>query len=153
MNKLLVVAGVAALGVGAWRVKAHYDATDGGGNKLLVDRFWIDHMPRSEREMVNVFVMFSEHKIGVFDVRSAWTGAFEAFKYSRGDGKLDVVFPQTGTKEQYSVKVRTCSTDGMDYCLDIDGGKHGVQHYYSKKKWVVRDVAGEQQLVGQLSAE
>jgi hypothetical protein len=153
MNKLLVVAGVAALGVGAWRVKAHYDTTDGGGNKLLVDRVWIDHVPRSEREMVNVFLMFSEHKVGVFDVRSAWTGSFEAFKYSRGDGKLDAVFPQTGSKEQYSIKVRTCSTDGMDYCLDIDGGKHGVKHYYSKKKWVVRDVAAEQQLVDQLAAE
>jgi len=153
MNKLLVVAGVAALGVGAWRVKAHYDTTDGGGNKLLVERVWIDHVPRSEREMVNVFLMFSEHKVGVFDVRSAWTGSFEAFKYSRGDGKLDAVFPQTGSKEQYSIKVRTCSTDGMDYCLDIDGGKHGVKHYYSKKKWVVRDVAAEQQLVDQLAAE
>jgi hypothetical protein len=152
MNKLLVVAGVAALGVGAWGVKAHYATTDGGGNKLLVDRVWIDHMPRSEREMVNVFVMFNEHKVGVFDIRSAWTGSFEAFKYSRGGGTLDATFPQTGSKEQYSVKVRTCSNDGMDYCLDIDGGKHGVKHYYSKKKWVIRDLASEQQLVEHLAA-
>lgn len=153
MNKLLAVVGVAALGVGAWRVKAHYDTNDGGGNKLLVDRVWIDHMPRSEREMVNVFVMISEHKVGVFDQRSAWTGSFEAFKYSRGEGKLDAVFPQTGSKEQYTVKVRSCDKDGMDYCLDIDGGKHGVKHYYSKKKWIIRDLAGEQQLVQQLAAE
>ena len=153
MNKLLAVVGVAALGVGAWRVKAHYDTKDGGGNKLLVDRVWIDHMPRSEREMVNVFALISEHKVGVFDQRSMWTGSFEAFKYSRGEGKLDAVFPQTGTKEQYSVKVRTCDKDGMDYCLDIDGGKHGVKHYYSKKKWVIRDLAGEQQLVQELGVE
>lgn len=153
MNKLLVVAGVAALGVGAWRVKAHHDATDGGGNKLLVDRVWIDHLPRHERELVNVFALFSEHKIGVFDQRSAWTGSFEAFRYSRGEGKLDAVFPQTGAKEQYSVKVRTCSENGMDYCLDIDGGKHGVKHYFSKKKWVIRDLASEQQLVETLSAD
>jgi hypothetical protein len=153
MNKLLAVVGVAALGVGAWRVKAHYDTTDGGGNKLLVDRVWIDHLPRSEREMVNVFVLISEHRVGVFDQRSAWTGSFEAFKYSRGEGKLDAVFPQTGSKEQYSVKVRSCDKDGMDYCLDIDGGKHGVKHYYSKKKWIIRDLAAEQQLVEHLSVE
>lgn len=153
MNKLLVVAGVAALGVGAWRVKVHHDTTDGGGNKLLVDRVWIDHMPRHERELVNVFALISEHKVGVFDQRSAWTGSFEAFRYSRGEGKLDAVFPQTGSKEQYTVKVRTCSENGMDYCLDIDGGKHGVKHYFSKKKWIIRDLAGEQQLVESLSAD
>ena len=153
MNKLLVVAGVAGLGIGAWRVKAHYDATDGGQNKLLVDRIWIDHVPRHERELINVIALFSEHKVGVFDQRSAWTGSFEAFKYSRGEGKLDAVFPQTGSKEQYTVKVRTCTDNGMDYCLDIDGGKHGVNHYYSKKKWVIRDVASEQQLVEQISAD
>jgi hypothetical protein len=154
MNKLLVVAGVAALGVGAWRVKAHYDANDGGGgNKLLVDRIWIDHMPRHDRDLFNVFAIISEHKVGFFEQRSAWTGTFEAFKYSRGGGKLDAVFPQTGSKEQYTVKARSCDKDGMDYCLDIDGGKHGVKHYYSKKKWVIRDLAGEQQLVQQLAAE
>ncbi|MEO6775750.1 MAG: hypothetical protein ABI467_22510 [Kofleriaceae bacterium] len=153
MNKLLVVVAVAALGVGAWRVKAHHDTTDGGGNKLLVDRVWIDHLPRSERELVNVFVMFGEHHVGVFDVRSAWTGSFEAFKYSKDGGTVDASFPQTGSTEQYAVKVRTCTDHGMDYCLDLDGGKHGVHHYYSKKKWVVRGVAAEQQLVEQLSAE
>ena len=153
MNKLLVVAGVAALGVGAWRVKAHYDTTDGGVNKLLVDRVWIDHLPRHERELVNVFALFSEHKIGVFDQRSAWTGSFEAFRYSRGEGKLDAVFPQTGAKEQYSVKVRTCSENGMDYCLDIDGGKHGVKNYFSMKKKKNRDLACEQLLGDTLSAD
>ncbi|MEO8548583.1 MAG: hypothetical protein ABI678_01365 [Kofleriaceae bacterium] len=150
MKKLLVMVGVVVALAGAWRWQAgSHEATDGGGNKLLVDRLWIDHVPRNEREMVQVFVVLSEEPIGVFDQRSMWTGSFEAFKYTRTGGELRVVYPQTGKGETIKVKARKCSEGKMDFCLELDGGK-GAKRYYSREGWELRSLGDEQRLLGTL---
>lgn len=150
MKKLLVMVGVVAALAGVWRWHAHSVATDGGGNKLVVDRLWIDHIPRSEREMVKAFVVLSEEPIGVFNESSAWTGNFEAFKYEARKGELRVVYPQTGKGETIGVKARKCDERGMDFCLELDGGK-GAKRYYSREGWELRSLADEQRLIRQLA--
>lgn len=153
MNKLLVVVGVAAALAGAWRWHAHsVEATDGGGNKLLVDRLWIDHIPRSEREMVKAFVVLSEEPVGGFHEASRWAGNYEAFKYTRGGGELRVLYPQTGKTETIKARARTCSEGKFDFCLELDGGK-GAKRYYSREGWELRTLGDEQQLLGHLVSE
>src|SRR5215472_8126973 len=96
---IVIVVAVAAL---AWRSHRHAAVTaddaartfDGGDlDALLVDRLWIDHLPRGERDAFNVFMLMSQQPMGVFQKATAWQGAYEMFKYNaRGKRQLDVTF-------------------------------------------------------------
>src|SRR5258706_15127341 len=66
--------------------------------RLLADRIWIDHIPRNERDTINVFVAISEHSVGAFQATSQWRGAFEAFRYEASGGELPILYPQTGDR-------------------------------------------------------
>jgi hypothetical protein len=153
MKKLLLVAALAAVGFGGWRLRAHSHhaaVTDGGENKLLVDRLWIDRMPEHERDPINVLALLSDDKLGVFQNLTAYRGSYELFRYERSGGELRVKYPQTGESDKLSVKVTRCDEDGMDFCLDVSGGSRGVRHYYSREEWVIGSLADEQKLADQL---
>ncbi len=76
--------------------------------------------------------------MGNYADRTFWTGSWEGFHYhiipSR-DGEVELLFGATGKQERVVVRAQTCTTDGFDYCLDITGGSHGVQRYYSRRAW------------------
>ena len=131
---LLVIAVVVAV-VSLWSWK---HAARPGENRLVADRIWIDHIPRSERDTIRVFAMVSEHSIGVFQATSQWRGAYEAFRYEAGGGELRLVFPQTGDRETVRAKARRCDEGGMDFCLELDGASRGVKRYYSREGWEIR---------------
>jgi len=143
MKKLVLVAGLAVVGFGGWRLLAHRAqdvAADDSDARLLTDRLWIDHIPRNERDTINVFAVLSDQSIGVFEAVSAWQGQFEGFRYEGRRGDLMLVFPQTGKKEKVRAKARECDEQGMDYCLELSGSDHGVKRYYSQKGWELRGV-------------
>ena len=77
----------------------------------------------TRREMVQLFIVLSwaPESIGIFDVRSRWTGSFEAFRYELHGDELRVVYPQKGDRETIKVKATECHEAGMDYCLEISG--------------------------------
>jgi len=152
MKKLLLVAVIAVIGVAGWRLRAQSHETQDGEGKLLVDRVWIDHVPKHERDPLNFLALISEHKVGVFQNMTAYRGSYEMFHYDRGGGQLIVSYPQTGETEKLSVKVRRCSDDGMDFCLDVAGASRGVRHYYSRKDWVIKSLADERALADKLDA-
>jgi hypothetical protein len=136
MKKLLAVVGIAGLAVGGWKIHSHKAvATDGG--KLVADRVWIDHMPRSERDTVNVFIVLSSDPFGVFQASSRWQGQFEMFMYEQKGNEIRAVFPQTDTKETIKATAKKCDQKGFDFCLELGGGKHGVARYYSMEGWDV----------------
>ena len=116
----------------------HTAAPADGGNRLLADRIWIDHVPRNERDTINAFVMISEHAIGAFQATSQWRGAFEAFRYEASGADLRVVYPQTGDREQPRAKAKRCAEGGMDFCLEIEGASRGVKKYYSRQGWEIK---------------
>lgn len=105
--------------------------------RLFADRVWIDHIPRSDKDTIQVFLAVSEHATGVFQATSAWRGSFELFRYEASAGELRVIYPQTGEREAIHVKARTCSERDMDYCLELDGASRGVKRYYSRKGWEI----------------
>ena len=144
MRKLIVITLVAAVGFGAWRWHTHaHHVQAQDDSKLVEDRLWIDHLPRNDRDAVNVFALLHDASIGVFQKTSAWKGSFEIFQYEAHAGQLRVIYPQTGDKETIRAKARRCNEGGMDYCLELDGGR-GVKRYYSQEGWEIGNLADEQ---------
>ncbi|MDB4959750.1 MAG: hypothetical protein JWO36_7319 [Myxococcales bacterium] len=134
MKKLLVLAVVSTVAFAGYRWNAASSAEDKG---LAQDRVWIDHLPRGERDMINVFVLLTEHPIGAFQQTSAWKGGFEAFRYEANGGEVRAVYPQTGDREKFKVRATKCTENQMDYCLEIEGASRGVKRYYSRKGWEI----------------
>ena len=60
------------------------------------------------------------------------------------------MYPQSGDKERITAKARPCDDRDMDYCLELDGGSHGVKKYYSRKGWEIGSLADEQAKVREL---
>ena len=91
MKKLVVLAGVVAAYVAIHRPEKP--------KQLVMDRVWMDHLPKSERDPINLFLAFSEDSIGNYVQASRWQGKFELFRFELNGDELRAVFPQTGDKE------------------------------------------------------
>jgi len=104
---------------------------------LVQDRVWLDHMPKNDRDTINVFAVLTQQPIGVFQSASFWKGSHEAFRYEQHGDEIRMVFPQSGDKESITVTAYECSDGGFDYCLDVKGGTHAVERYYSREEWVI----------------
>lgn len=139
MKKLLMVALVVMVGVGGWRYWRH-DAAD----NLLVDRIWIDHLPRNDRDTVQVMVLVNEEAIGVFGAASQWRAAHELFRFEHNGNELRVVYPQTGEREKIQARATRCHEGGMDFCLEVRGASRGVKRYYSQEGWEIGGMAAAQ---------
>ena len=142
MKKVLLATALLAVGYGGWRL-----ATGGGGDeaadtslddsKLALDRIWIDHMPRSEKDMIQVFAAVSEDEFGVFQHTSAWKGAFELFRFNWKGDAIHALYPQDNSREKITVKATRCNEGQMDYCMEVSGTSRGVKKYYSRKGWEI----------------
>jgi len=109
---------------------------------LLINRPWIDHMPRNERDMVTqlVFVDRADSKLGVMQRSSTWRVVAERFRWAPRSGGLTVEFPQIGRKLPVHVRAYACKGKGVpkgfDLCLDVSLLDRGMQ-LYSKKQWKI----------------
>ncbi len=133
---MVVIAG-AGYGVSRWRSGEPAPKHD---KSLVTDRLWIDHIPRGERDVIQVFAALTEEPIGIFQATSRWKGEFEAFRYELHNNELRMVFPQTGARERARAVATECNQAGMDYCLELDGAGHGVKRYYSREGWEIGSV-------------
>ena len=144
-----LVLAIIVASVAVWRARSHAPARDDVRatddsklDSLLVDRLWIDHMPRSERDVFNIFVLVSDQSMGVFQATSVWQGQYEMFQYNaQGNRKLAVVYPHTGDRDTVRATARRCDEGGMDYCLELAGASRGVKRYYSQEDWGATTVA------------
>lgn len=134
MKKLALLSIVVAGAVVGYR---HFHHTPAHHAHLVQDRAWLDHMPRNDRDSVNVFAVLTQQPVGIFQAASFWRGQYEAFRYEQKGDEIRIVFPQTGDKETITVTAYECSDGGFDYCLDVKGASHGVKRYYSREEWVI----------------
>jgi hypothetical protein len=137
MMKAILVLGLAAAagyGVWWWRDSAPAPAHD---EKLVLDRIWIDHVPRSDRDVIQVFAALSDEAFGVFNATSQWRGSFEIFRHEARGEEIRVMYPQTGEREKIRAKATRCDQREMDYCLELSGASRGVKKYYSRKGWEI----------------
>jgi hypothetical protein len=133
MKKLALAA---ALATACFIAYATWQPSADAGRALFYDRVWVDHVPTAETDEIQVFAAITEEPIGIFQHTSMWRGRFELFRHEpRGDGKLQLLFPQTKSREQASYRAAKCGERGFDFCLDLGGASRGVKRYYSKKGW------------------
>ncbi|HEY5949610.1 MAG TPA: hypothetical protein VIV40_29145 [Kofleriaceae bacterium] len=135
---VIAVAG-AGYGVARWRSEAPAPAQT-EDDSLVTDRLWIDHIPRGERDTIQVFAAITEEPVGVFEAASRWKGEFEFFRYEKHGRDMRIVFPQTGTRDSVKATATKCRTGGMDYCLELSGSSRGVKKYYSREGWEIGSV-------------
>jgi hypothetical protein len=130
---LLLGAGLAAaIGVHALRGESS------SSPHLLVGRVWVDRIPTKDTEHFEAFLVLEDPSMGVFQRTSSYEGSFEIFKYEpRGDGKLQMLFPQSKTKFEVKYDAKTCNESGFDYCLAMTGAPRGATKYVSKKGWEI----------------
>ena len=103
----------------------------------LVDRIWIDHMPTSERDKIDVFVMLGEPSMGGFSTSSAFEGDWAAFEWGL-DGGLHLRMLQTDKKHKIKASiVKGAGCEPFDYCLRLKGAPRGSKKYGSMEDWVV----------------
>ena len=103
-----------------------------------LDRIWIDHLPKTESDMINIFAAITEEPMGVFQATSMWKGNFELFVYESHGDTIRAVYPQDKSKEELKVSASSCSeVRDMDFCLEIKGASRGPKKYYSRKGWEI----------------
>jgi hypothetical protein len=131
----------------AWRWWQRRDgATADRGQTLVFDRLWVDHLPTSQIEMVQSFVAVTQESVGGFVKASQWKGEYELFRYEpRGDGQLELRFPQSREQQRVSYRAWKCNEPQFDFCLEMSGGK-GARKYFSQRGWEVRSVAAARAL-------
>lgn len=105
-------------------------------DSLIVNRIWIDHIPRDDRDTIQVFVAITEQPFGIFQAASQWKGNYELFRYERNGGELRVVYGQSGERETIKAKATACGERDWDFCLELKGGR-GAKRYYSMKGWEI----------------
>ena len=134
---LTVIAGV---GYGVVRWQGAETPAPRDDASLVTDRLWIDHIPRSDKDVVQVFAALTQEPVGVFQATSQWKGEFEVFRYEQHGNELRMLFPQTGTRDRVKAKATECDRGGMDYCLELQGASHGVKRYYSREGWEIGSI-------------
>lgn len=104
--------------------------------KLLVNRIWVDKLPKKETDYFELLVLVQDDPVGLFRRASQYEGDYALFRYEvRGDDKLQLMFPQNKSKHEAKYKARACDEKDFDYCLDLDGAPRGVKRYLSRKEW------------------
>lgn len=140
--KQLVIGGVVIAGaIAAWQWTSSSPSSEttatATDRKLVLDRLWIDHIPRNERDPVKVFVALTEQPVGLFQTASMWKGEYELFQFEMLGNEIRAVFPQSRDKEKFSATGTRCNEGGMDYCLELSGSSRGAKKYYSRKGWEI----------------
>ena len=135
----VVVAASAGVGIYQWR-SADAPPAAKQADVAVTDRLWIDHIPRSDKDVIQIFAALTEEPVGIFQATSQWKGEFEIFRYEQHGGELRMLFPQTGTRDRVKAKATECDKNGMDFCLELDGASRGVKRYYSREGWEIGSV-------------
>jgi hypothetical protein len=133
MKKLMVVAAILGAAYGGWKWQHH--SQDGRRHNAALNRFWVDHIPTSERDPFNVFVAHTPEGFGGFAEETQWRGQIERFRFDIQGNTMHAVFPWSGSREDITLDAKRCDENEMDYCLEMTGSTHGVKRYYSRIGW------------------
>src|SRR5512140_2108743 len=102
--------------------------------QLLLDRNWLDQMPRTERDKLHVYRFVPKMGGGVFQDRTLYKGTFELFTF-KTDGD-QILFDLPETHEKVASKFHIKRVDGphpFDLELTIENDPRGPTTYYGMR--------------------
>ena len=102
--------------------------------QLLIDRNWIDRMPRTDRDKLHVYRFVPNMGGGVFQDRTLYKGTFELFKFSVDGDHILFDLPETGehVRSQFHIE----NVDGpepFDLKLTVWSDPRGPTIYYGMR--------------------
>lgn len=108
--------------------------------KLLIDRNWIDRMPKTRDDKLHVYRFVPSMGGGVFQDRTIFKGTFELFTFKISGDHLEFALPQT--REKATSQFRIEKVDGpapFDLKLTIFSDPRGQGVYYGIRAETDRD--------------
>ncbi|HET9993199.1 MAG TPA: hypothetical protein VFQ65_31905 [Kofleriaceae bacterium] len=108
--------------------------------KLLIDRNWIDVMPKTESDKLHVFRFVPTMGGGVYQDRTIFKGTFELFKFTVDGDQIEFDLLQTHDKVRSQFEITP--VDGprpFDLKLTIPNDPRGPRVYYGSRAETDRD--------------
>ena len=131
---VLLVLGLLAYGgflVYRWRTPAAAPALDAAeAGRLLVNRNWLDVMPRDEKERLHVYRFTPAMGGGVFQDRTLFKGEFELFTFKVNGDQLEIHLPHQRQRVVTHYEIRRVDHKPFDLELTIDPDPRGPKKYY-----------------------
>jgi hypothetical protein len=141
-NKLIAFALVGACTFGVWKLG---DALLGEaqGTKHAVNRIWIDHMPRDDRDMITHFVLLDhpQGKFGAIGRSSQWRHMVDVFRWKLDGGKLDLFFPQDRVRGEIEIETWECAGEApapFELCMKMTNKQGRSWTFYSREDWEIK---------------
>ena len=129
-KNLALVALCGGMALLAWRAVHRTDAP-GGDDSLAFDRVWVEKRADKHTDYVHVMLLLQRAHVGLFERASSYDVHFELGEFSRDKGTVKLVFPQSGAKKDFTVKVAKCnSLPPFDLCLDVSENPWGGPRRY-----------------------
>ena len=126
---VLIFAGVMFV---RWRTEPAAPALDSAeAGRLLVNRNWLDLMPRDEHENLRVYRFTPAMGGGVFQDRTLYAGHFELFRFTVAGNKLafDLPFKKQQVNTSFEIR-RVQDHKPFDLQLTLTEDPRGPRVYY-----------------------
>src|SRR5262245_62535492 len=101
---------------------------DSEARRLLLDRNWIDRMPKTSRDRLHVYRFVPSMGGGVFQDRTLYKGTFELFTFETTGDEIRFNLPETEQKVVSKFSIETVSgPEPFDLKLTIVADPRGSQ--------------------------
>jgi hypothetical protein len=108
--------------------------------QLLIDRNWIDVMPKTEREKLHVYRFVPGMGGGVYQDRTIFKGTFELFKFAVDGDQIEFDLLETHDKVRSQFHIETVEGPApFDLKLSIPNDPRGPREYYGVRAEHDRD--------------
>jgi hypothetical protein len=134
---------VLGLLVGLWRLGSWlFGAGELAGTDQLVNQFWIERVPRNDRDRVLQLALIrqDDKRVGFVARASRWQLHVDGFVWGQEGDRLRARFPQTGQRLQAQARTWPCKGEAprpFELCLELRREGQVVK-LFSMREWVIR---------------
>jgi hypothetical protein len=133
MSARALVLVVAALPLAACQKTQHRPLPPSEAKKLLIDRNWIDTLPRERNDKIHVFRFVPSMGGGVYQDRTIFFGTFELFGFGQDGREIEFVMLHTGQQMTAKFTIEPTEPEGpgaTDLRLTLDPSPRGPAVYH-----------------------
>jgi hypothetical protein len=105
---------------------------------LLVNRIWVERLPRDQRDQVMnaVWLQRDGQQVGAVGRSSSYRLRIDVFGWRLEKNRLLLHFPQDNQRVDLEARARRCTVQGFELCLELEG-QRGVVRLYSREDWII----------------